>query len=1072
MAAETQLGIRVRFMAALLLVALAATPSASGGGNLLVLDRKSNQIVRVDEVTGAVVDVFVQPGSGGLRDPRVAVFGPDGHVYVASSGTNQVLKYHGRTGRFLGVFAGADSLAGLSDLAFGPDGDLYAAADAAILKLSGQTGAIAGDVQRDDLKRLDGSLALSFGPDDRLYVGASGSNEIVAFDVSGQASAGDPDEPGGTSDVFVRDGSGLVGAQALRFGRDGHLYVASRDAASILKFDGDTGEYLDTVVRTGPEAGGPLAFLLDGTTVHVVGERGMAKYANGQSRGEFRLAGAGAQPDASAIEPIGILAGGADLIVATIKAPASPVRGAAATITDTVKNQGIETADPSTTKLYLSVNKTLDDADRLLGSRSVSSLSPGVSQTGNTVVTIPADLTPGTYNLIVRADAEEAVAESNEGNNTKIKAIKIGPDLTVKTLSAPATVQAGVPFTISDSVQNGGGESADPSTIRFFLSADAKISGTDILLGSRAVPVLDGKKTNGGTTSVTIPPGTAVRSWYLLAEADSLDVVSESNEKNNVRKGTLVLGSAAPRAAAGPDQDVTRSTTVTLDGRGSSDPDGQPLTWTWTQVYGPDVTDGAGTLGGASPTFTAPSNVSTLMFDLRVSDGTYTSEPDRVQINVLEDATQAVFVATTGNDANAGTRAAPMATIRNAIARIVSAGTAADLYVAAGLYSSNVTITVAAGVSIYGGFDPADWVRKPTSVTHIQVTVSPAMLAQNITVPTELSQLTIEGGDAVFSGFTVYGIKVVNSTALRIVGNVITAGNGAAGFNGGTGITGSNGNPGLPGQGGMCDTVGTVQGGSGGTGAMPGGRGGNGGPGEANGGNGSVGVSSTPGGSGGAWGDPGHDAASGQTGPFGGPGLNGSGGGPNGRISGFDWTAFAGNPGSVGTPGHGGGGGGGGGGQSCWFFCSSGSGNGGGGGGGGGFGGNGGSGGGGGGGSFGVALFSSTGTQLIDNVITSGTGGRGGFGAAGGSGGFGGAGGAGGSSCAAEVGRGGWGGSGGSGGRGGSGGGGAGGDSYAVLLSSTTASVTGTLTFGTAGAGGSSSGVAGSAGSTGTIKTM
>ena len=806
--------------------------------------------------------------------------------------------------------------------------------------------------------------------------------------------------------------------------------------------------------------------------MHVVGERGMAKYANGQSRGEFRLAGAGAQPDASAIEPIGILAGGADLIVATIKAPASPVRGAAATITDTVKNQGIETADPSTTKLYLSVNKTLDDADRLLGSRSVSSLSPGVSQTGNTVVTIPADLTPGTYNLIVRADAEEAVAESNEGNNTKIKAIKIGPDLTVKTLSAPATVQAGVPFTISDSVQNGGGESADPSTIRFFLSADAKISGTDILLGSRAVPVLDGKKTNGGTTSVTIPPGTAVRSWYLLAEADSLDVVSESNEKNNVRKGTLVLGSAAPRAAAGPDQDVTRSTTVTLDGRGSSDPDGQPLTWTWTQVYGPDVTDGAGTLGGASPTFTAPSNVSTLMFDLRVSDGTYTSEPDRVQINVLEDATQAVFVATTGNDANAGTRAAPMATIRNAIARIVSAGTAADLYVAAGLYSSNVTITVAAGVSIYGGFDPADWVRKPTSVTHIQVTVSPAMLAQNITVPTELSQLTIEGGDAVFSGFTAYGIKVVNSTALRIVGNVITAGKGAAGFNGGTGITGSNGNPGLPGQGGMCDTVGTVQGGSGGSGAMPGGRGGNGGPGEANGGNGSVGVSSTPGGSGGAWGDPGHDGASGQTGPFGGPGLNGSGGGPNGRISGFDWTAFAGNPGSVGTAGHGGGGGGGGGGQSCWFFCSSGSGNGGGGGGGGGFGGNGGSGGGGGGGSFGVALFSSTGTQLIDNVITSGTGGRGGFGAAGGSGGFGGAGGAGGSSCAAEVGRGGWGGSGGSGGRGGSGGGGAGGDSYAVLLSSTTASVTGTLTFGTAGAGGSSSGVAGSAGSTGTIKTM
>ena len=1072
MAAESQFGIRVRFVSALLLVALAASPSASGGGDLLVLDRKSNQIVRVDEVTGAVVDVFVRPGSGGLRDPRAAVFGPDGHVYVASSGTDQVLKYDGRTGRFLGVFAAADSLAGLSDLAFGPDGDLYAAADAAILKISGQTGAIAGDVRRDDLKRLDGRLALAFGPDDRLYVGASGSNEIIAFDVSGEVSAGDPDERGGTSDVFVRDGSGLVGAQALRFGRDGHLYVASRDAATILKFDGDTGEYLDTAVRTGPEAGGPLAFLLDGTTVHVVGDRGMAKYSNGQSRAEFRLAAGGTQLDSSAIEPIGILAGGADLIVATIKAPASPVRGASATITDTVKNQGIETADSSTTKLYLSVNKTFDDADRFLGSRSVSSLNPGISQTGNTVVTIPADLTPGTYNIIVRADADDAVTESNEGNNTKIKAIKIGPDLTVKTLSAPATVQAGVAFTISDSVQNGGGESADPSTIRFFLSADAKISGTDILLGSRAVPLLDGKKTNGGTTSVTIPPGTAVRSWYLLAEADSLDVVSESNEKNNVKKGTIVVGSAAPRAAAGPDQDVTRSTTVTLDGRGSSDPDGQPLTWTWTQVYGPDVTGGSGTLTGAAPAFTAPPGVSTVMFDLRVSDGTYTSEPDRVQINVLEDAAQAVFVATTGNDANAGTRAAPMATIRNAIARIVSAGTGADLYVAAGLYSSDVTIVVAAGVSIYGGFDPADWVRKPTSVTHIQVTVSPAMLAQNITVPTELSQLTIEGGDAVFSGFTAYGIKVVNSTAVRIVGNVISAGNGAAGFNGGSGSTGSNGNAGVPGQGGSCDSVTTIQGGSGGTGAMPGGRGGNGGPGEANGANGAVGASSTPGGIGGAWGDPGRAGAPGQMGLGGGPGLNGTGGGPNGRITGFEWAAFAGNPGSAGGPGQGGGGGGGGGGQSCWLFCSSGTGNGGGGGGGGGFGGNSGSGGGGGGGSFGVALFSSTGVQLIENVITSGNGGRGGSGGTGGFGGSGGAGGDGGFSCTADVGAGGRGGFGGFGGRGGFGGGGAGGDSYAVLLSSTTATVTGTLNFGTSGSGGSSSGGAGSAGSTGTIKTM
>ena len=1071
MAAEIELGTRARFAAACLLVALAATPAASGGGELLVLDRKSHQIVRVDEATGAVAGVFVEPGSGGLREPRAAVFGPDGHVYVTSYGTDQVLKFNGKTGRFLGVFAADAGLREPGDLAFGPDGDLYVAADATILRFSARTGELAGAVQSDAVKRLNGSLALAFGPDDRLYVGASGSNEIIALDVSDGISGAAAAESDSSPDVFVRDGLGIVGTQALRFGSDGHLYAASHDAASILKFDGDTGEYLDTVARTGQDAGGPLAFLLGNTSLHVVGDRGIAKYSHGQPRREFRLAGAEAQTAVAELEPIGILAGGSDLIVATIKAPASPARGATATITDTVKNQGIETADGSTTKLYLSVNKTIDAADTLLGSRIVPSINPGLTHSGGTVVTIPADLAPGTYSLIARADGEDVVVESNEGNNTRIKTIKLGPDLTVKTLSAPATVQAGVPFTVSDSVQNGGGEPADASTVRFFLSADAKISGTDTLLGSRAVPALAAGKSSGGSTSLTVPPGTAVRSWYLLAEADSQSVVSESNEKNNVKKGTIVLASAAPRAVAGSDQDVNRSTSVTLDGRGSSDPDGQPLTWTWTQVYGPDVTGGSGTLAGATPMFTAPPTVSTLMFDLRVSDGTYTSEPDRVQINVLEDVTQAVFVAMTGDDSNPGTRAAPMASIRNAIARIVSAGTAADLYVAAGAYSSNVTINIAAGVSVYGGFDPADWVRKPTSVTSIQVTVSPAMLAQNITVPTELSQLTIEGGNTTFSGGTAYGIKVVNSTALRISGNVIRAGNGAAGFNGSSGAQGSNGSAGLPGQAGSCDTIVSVQGGSGGSGGMLGGRGGSGGPGESNGGTGATGSLSTSGGAGGAWGDPGHDGFSGANGPTGATGLNGGGGGPNGRILGFEWSALGGGSGSGGSSGHGGGGGGGGGGQSCWFFCSSGTGNGGGGGGGGGFGGNSGTGGGGGGGSFGVALFSSTGTQVIDNVITSGNGGRGGVGGFGGNGGFGGAGGAGAFSCSDQVGAGGSGGFGGTGGRGGNGGGGAGGDSYAVLLVGTTATVTGTLNFGTAGAGGTATSP-GSAGSAGTIKTM
>jgi PKD repeat protein len=75
---------------------------------------------------------------------------------------------------------------------------------------------------------------------------------------------------------------------------------------------------------------------------------------------------------------------------------------------------------------------------------------------------------------------------------------------------------------------------------------------------------------------------------------------------------------ANPVADAGPDQTVSKKTLVTLDGGGSSDPDGDPLTYAWTQAGGPIVIlAGAGT---ATPTFTPPRS-GTYTFQLTVDDG-------------------------------------------------------------------------------------------------------------------------------------------------------------------------------------------------------------------------------------------------------------------------------------------------------------------------------------------------------------------------------------------------------------------------------------------------------------------
>ena len=42
--------------------------------------------------------------TGGLINPTAAIFGPDGNLYVASFGTDEVLRYDGETGAFLDVF--------------------------------------------------------------------------------------------------------------------------------------------------------------------------------------------------------------------------------------------------------------------------------------------------------------------------------------------------------------------------------------------------------------------------------------------------------------------------------------------------------------------------------------------------------------------------------------------------------------------------------------------------------------------------------------------------------------------------------------------------------------------------------------------------------------------------------------------------------------------------------------------------------------------------------------------------------------------------------------------------------
>ena len=103
----------------------------------------------------------------------------------------------------------------------------------------------------------------------------------------------------------------------------------------------------------------------------------------------------------------------------------------------------------------------------------------------------------------------------------------------------------------------------------------------------------------------------------------------------------------APTAEAGADVDVQAGTLVTLDGSGSTDPDNDAISYSWTQVSGPQVQLANAT--NVKPSFTA-SATGTYVFGLSVADAKVSSTPDTVTVRVLKQNTAPV--ADAGDDQN------------------------------------------------------------------------------------------------------------------------------------------------------------------------------------------------------------------------------------------------------------------------------------------------------------------------------------------------------------------------------------------------------------------------------------
>jgi hypothetical protein len=232
------------------------------------------------------------------------------------------------------------------------------------------------------------------------------------------------------------------------------------------------------------------------------------------------------------LEVCGTPAPNPDLIVSSTSwTPSSPTEASAITLSATVQNIG--SAPAAATTVNFSLGGTV------VGSAAVGALGAGASST----VSFNAGTRPmGSYSVSSVVDPTNTVIEQNDGNNSFTAPTQLvvaqapGPDLQVLSITSnPANPAVGAPVTFTVAVNNRGTTASGATTVTR-LTVGGTTLNTDtpsIAAGATANVAISGSwtATSGGAT--------------ITATADATNVVAETNESNNVRSQSIVVGRGA-----------------------------------------------------------------------------------------------------------------------------------------------------------------------------------------------------------------------------------------------------------------------------------------------------------------------------------------------------------------------------------------------------------------------------------------------------------------------------------------------------------------------------------------------
>ncbi len=282
--------------------------------------------------------------------------------------------------------------------------------------------------------------------------------------------------------------------------------------------------------------------------------------------------------------PFVIGSDGPDLVASAPVVPSALPAGQPFEFSFTVTNGG-STATPGgywTDAVYLSDDVILQlGLDQPVGQVvRQGTLGVGGTYTASGTGALPPAIAADRF-LIFQADNSGYVYEgSNEANNFVVVPVTVlppGANLVATTLSTPAKAQAGTPIAVAWTVQNDGTLPTYLTywTDRIYLSANAALDGSDMLLGSKTH---SGRLQSGAQYSDAAAfgvPFTVAGAWYVLVVTDAGGSEPETSESDNVRATRMVLevGPGVPSDLRITDISAPTSATA-----------GQYVTVSWTQT--------------------------------------------------------------------------------------------------------------------------------------------------------------------------------------------------------------------------------------------------------------------------------------------------------------------------------------------------------------------------------------------------------------------------------------------------------------------------------------------------------